>query len=80
MFLYFFSQKATKVNPAVVNIDIINKGVRPGKIDPFKKAGAMRGIGNSAAMDLTIFINKDNFASLHIFDMGKIHYIEGDTL
>jgi hypothetical protein len=80
MLFYFISQEAAQMNPAVIDIDIVDEGVRAGEINPFEKAGSMRTASKFLSMDFSVLVDEDNLASLYIFNVREIHDIEADAL
>jgi len=38
----FVGEKAAEVDPAAVDVDLVDERVGPGEIDPFEEAGRMR--------------------------------------
>ncbi|MBA7714088.1 hypothetical protein ES703_123102 [subsurface metagenome] len=79
MLFNFICQETTQVDPTVVDIDIVEKRIGPGKINPFEKARRMGAIRKLSGVKSALFIDKNSLASLHIFNFSEIHDVQADA-
>ena len=73
-----FGKESAQVHPTVVDIDVIDEGVGPGKIDPFEETGRMGTAGELFGIELLLLVDKNDLAGLDILDRGEIHDVEAD--
>jgi hypothetical protein len=76
MLFNFICQDTTQIDPAVVDVDIVDKRIGPGKINPFEKARRMGAIRKLSGVEPALFIDKNSLASLHVFNFREIHDVQ----
>ena len=80
MLFYLICQEATQIDPAVVDIDIVDKRIGPGKVDPFKKTRCMSTTRELSGMQSALFIVKTRLARFHVFKFRELHDFKANAL
>ena len=69
-----------EVDPALVDVDLVDERVGPGEVDPFEQARRQAALADPLPVEGPRLVDEDDLAGLDVLDLGEVHDVQADRL